>query len=204
MMVAALTLAGSASAQLRCFYADAPQGVQDQVCYDLSRPAEATRAKSYEQSLTPRPGVFDGPAPVREMFTARHLRTPSGAQAMMISEVSGLEFQGAVGGAGARMMLAGVRIIPGQEAAVAAMMRYWVPASSVLYAELTGEYARSGVPVAYLWLGSSLLSVMLVERGVAEPTGVAGPYRDELILARAFAQAQKLGAFAVIAPPRAP
>lgn len=199
-MVAALALAGSASAEMRCFYSDAAKGVRDQVCFDLTRPADAARAQAYERSLTPRPGVFNGPAPVREMLTARHLGVPAGVQALMVSAVSGLEFRGAVGGAGAEVALAGVRVIPGQEVAMAALMRQWVPASSVLYVEATGDYARSGVPLVYLWLANSLLSVMLVERGVAEPTGAAGPYRDELILARAFAQAQKLGAFAPTEP----
>lgn len=193
-----LLLTTQASAEMKCFYEKLPNGIEQQICFDLSKPADVTRYRAYLYSITPRAGLFDADAPLREMQTNPILKPPTSLKPFLVQEMKNdLIIRGILEGSSNEIILAGVTTIPGQEQALARALQSLLPIQSVPLIETTGNWRR-GRPDVFLWLGGSLIQVILVERGLATPIPGNTRYQVELEVAQAFAEQNKLGSWAEV------
>lgn len=181
---------------MQCFYKDLPGGQRQQTCFDPKKPAEAEKLEEYKRSLIPRAGIFDGAAPLREMQTNRHLSLPSGVKVVTVQGFSpNLLVTGISGGSVNSFQLADIALIKGQERAALSVLTNLFPPQSTAYIDPAGTYRNNSQEI-YLWLQSSLVNVILVERGLAVPTTDKSRYAAEYAAAQIFARQNKLGAFA--------
>lgn len=139
-------------------------------------------------------GIFDGAAPIKEMQTNRELSLPSSVTPITVEAFNpNLLVNGVFNGSQNEFILGGIKIIPGQESAAKRLFSQLFPAGTVGYIEWTGKY-KNYKREGELWLAQNLVSVIFVERGLAEPLPDS-IYAPELQIAVNFAKENKLGAY---------
>lgn len=161
--------------------------------YDLTKTPFYLPSNS-SGGTTPSKGIFSGPVPQQIMQSAV-IALPPNLKPFAVTEIlQKLGLKGVLNYSTQNIQLIGAEPIAGQEQAIVEFLKWLLPPQTVVYLEPTGNYSNNR-PEGQVWLGRSLLSVVLVERGLALPQA-GSKYTAELAQAIEFAKKNKLGAYA--------